>query len=103
VEAEGSSPELALSAVLAALRAGDLETARLRSDGQLAEEIRSRRHSFTAFALSDFRVVGAEADGDDAAGVNYEVAGELGVTRVLRKKARAVRTGEGWKVADLGL
>jgi tetratricopeptide (TPR) repeat protein len=98
----GKSPEQALAAVLAALRAGDAETAGAAAAGALAADIAAGRCEFARFGLSDCRVLGAKADGRSAE-VEYEVAGELGVTRVLKKKARAEREGDAWKITGLGL
>ena len=98
----GASPEKALAAVLVALRAGDAGAARSAAAGELAGELAAGRAEFARFGLSDFRVLGAEIQGEEAR-VEYEVSGELGVTRVLKRKARAVREAGAWKIAELGL
>ncbi len=96
------SPESALATVLAALRAGDAAAAGAVAGGALSADIAGGRCEFARYGLSDFRILKAAAEGD-AAEVEYEVSGELGVTRVLVKKARAVREGGVWKVVDLGI
>ncbi|HOX06959.1 MAG TPA: hypothetical protein PK280_11205 [Planctomycetota bacterium] len=101
-EERGRSPEKALRAVLAALRAGDAAAAGAAAGGALAGEIAGGRCDFARYGLSDFRVLSAASSGEGAA-VEFEIAGELGVTRVLKRKARAVREGGGWKITDLGL
>ncbi len=102
VRERGKSPENALAAVLAALRAGDLKSAGECAAGKFAGELGSKQYPFRRYGLSGYRVTGAKVAGQGAT-VSYEVAGELGVTRVLKKKARATRTAKGWKIAELGL
>jgi tetratricopeptide (TPR) repeat protein len=101
-ESRGKTPEKALATVLGALRSGDVETARSGSSGALSADVAGGRCDFARFGLSDFRILGAR---QEAAGVevDYEVSGELGVTRVLKKKAKAVQEGGAWKITDLGL
>jgi hypothetical protein len=99
----GKSPEHALAAVLCALRGGDLATARSCATGKLLGELRTKRYPFRRYGLSDYHV---EKSGETAPGearVTYQVSGELGVTRVLEKKATVVREGKVWKVSDLGM
>jgi len=98
----GKSPENALAAALSALAAADIKTARECAAGKFAEELGSRRYPFSRYGLSDYRLTGTKQAGGGAT-VTYEVAGELGVTRVLTKKAKATRTAKGWKITDLGL
>ena len=98
----GKSPENALAAALSALAAADVETARECAAGKFAEELGAKRYPFGRYGLSDYRLTGAKQEGGGAT-VTYEVAGELGVTRVLTKKAKATRTAKGWKITDLGL
>lgn len=102
VRDRGKSPQNALAAVLAALRAGDLKAARECAAGKFAGELGAKRHPFRRYGFSDYQITGAKVAGESAT-VSYEVAGELGVTRVLKKKARATRTAKGWKIVELGL
>jgi tetratricopeptide (TPR) repeat protein len=101
-EERGKSPEKALAAVLAALRAGDLEAAKSAAGGALLAEIAGGRCDFARYGLSDFRPLGAARTEGDSAELDYEVSGELGVTRVLKKKAKAGREEGAWKILDLG-
>jgi len=98
----GASPEAALAAVLAALRAGDAGAAGESAAGALAKDIAAGGCEFARFGLSDFRVLGAGGTAEDPT-VAYEVSGELGVTRVLKKTARAERVAGAWKITELGL
>ena len=98
----GKAPEQALAAVLAALRAGEAETAGAAASGALAADIAAGRCEFARFGLSDYRILGARPSGASAE-VEYEVSGELGVTRILKKRAKATREGDAWKIAELGL
>ncbi len=99
----GRTPLNALAAVLCSLRDGNVEAARECAGGKLAEELRVKSYPFRRYALSDYRVLGSKDAGAQAAEVSYEVAGELGVTRVLKRKALAVRKGGIWKISDLGM
>jgi hypothetical protein len=99
----GKSAENALAAVLCALRDGDLDVARECAAGKLARELGTKSYPYRRWALSDYQVLEAAETGPDAAQVGYRVAGELGVTRVLDKKAVAVRQGEKWKISELGM
>lgn len=99
----GAGPEKALAAVLAALAAADPEAAAAAACGRLAEEVRAGRLELWRFAFSDFRVLSSAPAGENAAEVEYEVSGELGVTRTLRRKARAETDGKAWRISSLGL
>jgi hypothetical protein len=88
--------------VLAALRAGDLEAAQSAAGGALRAEIAGGRCDFARYGLSDYRPLGAARKDGDAAELDFEVSGELGVTRVLKKRARAGLEGGAWKILDLG-
>ena len=55
------------------------------------------------YALSDYRILQSKETAPGTAEVTYEVAGEIGVTRVLKRKAVAVRKGGRWKISDLGM
>ncbi len=97
------TPENALAAVFCALRGGDLAVARECAAGKLAEELEVKTYPFRRYALSDYRVIESKKTAPEVAEVSYEVAGELGVTRVLKCKAVAVCKGGSWKISDLGM
>jgi tetratricopeptide (TPR) repeat protein len=99
----GASPDGALAALLCALREGDVADAGKYAAGRLAEELQNKRYPYDRYALSDYRILEVKAIGPENADVIYEVAGELGVTRVLKRKAMAVRRDGQWKVSDLGM
>jgi len=99
----GATAVNALAAVLCGLRDGDLDVARECAAGKLARELRVKTYPFRRYALSDYRVQESKVVGPEAADVSYEVAGELGVTRVLKLKAMAVCKGGVWKISDLGM
>jgi tetratricopeptide (TPR) repeat protein len=99
----GASPENALSAVFCALRGGDVALARECASGKLAAELRVKTYPFRRYALSDYRILQSKETAPGRTEVSYEVAGEIGVTRILKRKAVALRKDGIWKISDLGM
>jgi hypothetical protein len=95
-----ASAEKALAAVLCALSVGDVETAGKCAVGRLANELITKRYPYRRYALSDYRILEVKVVGPENADVVYEVAGELGVTRVLKRTARAERRAGKWLISS---
>jgi tetratricopeptide (TPR) repeat protein len=99
----GKTPEQALAAVLCALRQGNTKIAAGCASGLFAEEIEVKLYPFRQYALSDYRITGRLKEKAGQVTLGYQVSGELGVTRILKKKAVMVSDGVNWKVSVLGM